>query len=117
MIYTEDYKIKYINKFSNVRDFGLRQHGGNINCIFHEDVKPSAHVYSNNSFYCFKCHRHFYPINIIWKLNLNINNVFDNLFKEYGHYDFKIEENKKEEVIVTREGKNIIESTKEFFGV
>ncbi len=117
MIYTEDYKIKYINKFFDINEFGLKHGGGNIHCVFHSDAKPSARIYSKNSFYCFRCGRHFYPINIIWKENLNIENVFNDLFKKYGHQELEVAEVKKEEKIVTKEGKSLIQFTKEFFDI
>jgi hypothetical protein len=116
MILSDDYKIKYINKFLDVEDLGVTKRDGNINCIFHDDNKASARCYSNNAFWCFTCNRFFYPINIIRKKHLNIDDIFDMLYEKFGHHQFKFEE-KDDKKEIKIDGKNIVDFTKEYFGI
>lgn len=54
----------------------------NFRCLFHNDKKPSARIYSN-SYWCFSCGRFFYPINIIRKKKIEINKLLNELLDEY----------------------------------
>lgn len=113
MIFDDSYKIKYINKFLDIEDIGVHKRDGNINCIFHNDNKASARCYSNNAFWCFTCNRFFYPINIIRKEHLSIDNIFEELFNKIGYQKLEFEEKVKNEIEI--KDKNIVEFTKEFF--
>jgi hypothetical protein len=113
MIYPDDYKIKYINKFLDIESIGIHKRDGNINCIFHSDNKASARCYSDNAFWCFTCNRFFYPINIIRKEKLDIDEIFNKLYNKHGHVEFtaKAKQEKKIEI----GNKNIVDFTKEYF--
>jgi hypothetical protein len=116
MILPDEYKIKYINKFLDVSEIGIEKRDGNINCIFHSDSKASARVYSDNSFWCFTCNRFFYPINIIRREHLNIDIIFEDLFKRYGYQEIDVAKEKEIRSISTK-GKDIIQFSKEFFNI
>lgn len=113
--FTDSYKVKYINKHYDIHNFFPNNKGsGNLKCPFHDDKHPSSKIYQN-SFRCFRCGRFYYPINFIKKFNLDIDEIFYDLFSKYGK-DSLEDENEKREYL-QRENKDFITYTKEYFGI
>jgi len=71
------YDIRKLLKIENIEK--------NIRCIFHDDRHPSAKIYEDgNAVWCFRCGRFYYVINYIIKFKYDIDELFEELKKEYN---------------------------------
>jgi len=62
---------------------GVKDRSKNIRCMFHDDSKPSAHIYDNR-IYCFACGRFYSVVDVLLKQGKDINKIFDSLVSKYG---------------------------------
>ncbi len=63
-------KIARAKQF-RISDF-VKVKSGKTICLFHQDKKPSMHIYKNNTYHCFTCLAHGSVIDIVMQQN-NIN--------------------------------------------
>jgi len=116
-------KIKILNKLYPISSFFDGEDlSSNVPCIFHNDRKPSAKVYLNdNVLWCFTCNRFYYISNFISYYQLDIDKLFEQLYKIYDTDDItnvKCNHNKKKSFkVIDRNNKSFIEyATKYFLG-
>jgi hypothetical protein len=119
-----DAKKKLINHLYPINELaGVSSTTKNIECIFHVETSPSAHIYPGNVIWCFSCHKFFHCTDIIWKKKLKIDDYFEELVNKYGENRLEeiLEELKvnkpKEEKIEKKEGESFLDFSRRYFGV
>lgn len=94
-------EIRLINRYVSIKKVlsasGYYVNKGNINCIFHNDSKPSMKIYEDENgerAFCFTENKMYFPYDFLVKLGWDIHKVLD-ILESYG---VKFDDVKNEEV-------------------
>jgi DNA primase len=118
-------KKKLINHLYPISELiGVSSTTKNIECLFHKETSPSAHIYPSNVIWCFSCHKIFKCTDIIWKKKLKLDDYFEELVNKYGENrleeileELKVNDKPKEEKVIRQEGESFLDFSKRYFEV